>query len=68
MIFIKIIFSFDWFLRLDDDAYVNIDNLIPFLASVNSSEPLYLGNVGFGKHAEDYLGFGDTYCMVIQNQ
>jgi len=58
------IFSFDWFVRLDDDAYVDIEKLVRFLHSVNSSMPLYIGCAGFGKNKNDHLSNNDNYCQV----
>ena len=57
-------YRFNWFLRLDDDVYVNVENLVLFLNSVNSSRTLYIGNAGFGKNADDFIGFEENYCMV----
>ena len=56
--------SFDWFIRLDDDAYVNFEKLHSFLNRVNSSQPLQIGHPGFGKNSQDFLKSGENYCMV----
>ncbi|XP_078485764.1 chondroitin sulfate synthase 3-like [Ciona intestinalis] len=55
--------KFDWFVRLDDDAYVDVDKLSMFLNRINSSQPRYIGSPGYGKGREDLLGDGDNYCM-----
>ncbi|XP_076822932.1 chondroitin sulfate synthase 3-like isoform X2 [Clavelina lepadiformis] len=55
--------DYDWFVRLDDDAFVNGEYLNLLLNSINSSKPFYLGGVGFGKHQEDYMEYDENYCM-----
>jgi chondroitin sulfate synthase len=35
--------NYDWFMRLDDDAYVRHEMLLPILYSLNTSEPHVLG-------------------------
>ena len=57
---------YDWFVRLDDDAYVDIEKLVKLLAKINSSKPLYIGREGLGKNADDYVDTenGENYCMV----
>jgi len=55
--------NFDWFIRLDDDAYVNFEKLQSFLNRVNSSQPLQIGHPGFGKNSQDFLKNGENYCM-----
>lgn len=54
-------------MRLDDDAYVNIDKLHTFLSRVNSSKPIYMGRPGFGRDAGDKIPPGDNYCMVMKD-
>ena len=53
-------------MRLDDDAYVDAEKLVELLAKINSSKPLYIGNAGFGRDADDYVDIdsGENYCMV----
>eukprot|EP00062_Callorhinchus_milii_P008088 gi/632950426/ref/XP_007890718.1/ PREDICTED: chondroitin sulfate synthase 3 [Callorhinchus milii] len=57
---------YEWFMRADDDVYVKGDKLEEFLRSLNSSQPLYLGQTGLGTSEE--LGKlalepGENFCM-----
>ena len=55
--------DYEWFLRLDDDAYVHIENLESLLRKIDSSQALYVGSPGFGKHNEDFIEDNMVYCM-----
>uniref|UniRef100_H2Y4K7 Hexosyltransferase n=1 Tax=Ciona savignyi TaxID=51511 RepID=H2Y4K7_CIOSA len=55
--------KFDWFVRLDDDAYLDVEKLATLLNRINSSEPRYIGSAGFGKGRDDLIGEGENYCM-----
>ncbi len=58
--------SYEWFARLDDDAYLRGDKMADFLYSVNSSMPHYLGQAAQGRKDEiGHLGLkrGWNYCM-----
>ncbi|XP_053202238.1 chondroitin sulfate synthase 1-like [Panonychus citri] len=58
--------SYEWFMRADDDIFINVDKLIQFLGSVNSSKPHLIGQMGLGKIEElGQLGLGDddNFCM-----
>ncbi|XP_046548262.1 chondroitin sulfate synthase 1-like [Haliotis rubra] len=58
--------DFHWFMRLDDDVYVNTDLLKTFLTSINSSLHEYMGHSGLGAIKEiGHLGLhGKTpYCL-----
>ncbi|XP_028678382.1 chondroitin sulfate synthase 1 [Erpetoichthys calabaricus] len=58
--------QYEWFMRADDDVYIKSDRLENFLRSLNSSEPIFLGQTGMG--ARDELGKlalepGENFCM-----
>lgn len=58
--------KYEWFMRADDDVYIRGDRLESFLRSLNSSEPLFLGQTGLGTTEE--LGKlalepGENFCM-----
>lgn len=57
---------FDWYMRVDDDAYVRGDRLEGLLRGLNASQPVYMGQTGLG-NKEEYghlsLGDRDNYCM-----
>ncbi|XP_028813086.1 chondroitin sulfate synthase 1 [Denticeps clupeoides] len=58
--------QFEWFMRADDDVYIKSDKLEAFLRSLNSSQPIFLGQTGMG--ARDELGKlalepGENFCM-----
>ncbi|XP_041350927.1 chondroitin sulfate synthase 1-like [Gigantopelta aegis] len=40
--------SYEWFMRVDDDIFIQPDRLEKFLRSVNSSRRLYMGQPGLG--------------------
>ncbi|CAG5113673.1 Oidioi.mRNA.OKI2018_I69.chr2.g7763.t1.cds [Oikopleura dioica] len=42
----KLIDQYEWFLRLDDDTVIQWENLNLFLARLNSTKPLMIGNPG----------------------
>lgn len=58
--------QYEWFMRADDDVYVRLDKLEVFLRSLNSSQPLFIGQAGLGT-PEEYgqlsLGDDENYCM-----
>ena len=58
--------QFEWFMRMDDDVYVRTERLEAFLNSINSSQPLLIGQPGQGNDQE----FGkldltnqENFCM-----
>ncbi|XP_043934620.1 chondroitin sulfate synthase 1 [Protopterus annectens] len=58
--------QYEWFMRADDDVYIKSDRLESFLRSLNSSEPLFLGQTGLG--SSDEMGKlalepGENFCM-----
>ena len=58
--------EYEWFLRADDDLFVNSDKLAAFLSSLNSSKLYFIGSPGFGKkHEKGKLGLSKNkaYCM-----
>uniref|UniRef100_H2Z1X9 Hexosyltransferase n=1 Tax=Ciona savignyi TaxID=51511 RepID=H2Z1X9_CIOSA len=58
--------GYQWFMRADDDVYVNTEKLEMFLRRLNSSEPVYLGQTGLGNAEERgrlSLMHGENYCM-----
>jgi chondroitin sulfate synthase len=55
--------NYDWFMRLDDDVYLNFENLEKFLKKLDPSKPLMIGNAGFGRDPDDYVSPNMTYCM-----
>jgi chondroitin sulfate synthase len=54
-----------WLLRLDDNAYVNIPELIKWLKSIDHNQPLYIGQGGTGRHNGPAIYFppGKYFCM-----
>lgn len=58
--------KYEWFMRADDDVYIKGDKLESFLRSLNSSEPLFLGQTGLGTTEEMgklALEPGENFCM-----
>lgn len=58
--------EYEWFMRADDDVYLRMDKLEVVLRSLNSSQPLFVGQAGLGT-PEEYgqlsLGDDENYCM-----
>ena len=54
-----------WILRLDDNAYVNIPQLIPWLKSIDHRQALYIGQGGTGRPSGPAIHFppGKYFCM-----
>lgn len=52
--------NYEWFIRADDDIYINYKRLEKLLYSLNSSKPIFLGNPGFGMADVDRIEPG-TY-------
>ena len=44
--------KYEWFMRADDDLFVDVRRLRTLLSSINSSKPVYLGHPGTGKPEE----------------
>eukprot|EP00291_Cryptomonas_curvata_P017069 CAMPEP_0172170068 /NCGR_PEP_ID=MMETSP1050-20130122/11057_1 /TAXON_ID=233186 /ORGANISM="Cryptomonas curvata, Strain CCAP979/52" /LENGTH=66 /DNA_ID=CAMNT_0012841199 /DNA_START=636 /DNA_END=833 /DNA_ORIENTATION=+ len=49
-----------WFLKCDDDSYVNVRELVSFLASlgragVSADDRYYFGGPGYGRDKEKHL-------------
>ena len=57
--------KFEWFIRADDDVYIQGDKLAKFLVSLNSSKVYYIGQAGEGrKYGRGKLGlFSNKTCM-----
>ncbi|XP_019641054.1 PREDICTED: chondroitin sulfate synthase 1-like [Branchiostoma belcheri] len=56
---------YDWFMRADDDSYIHVDRLMRFLAKIDSSKKVYMGQPGYGFPAVRHkLGLnGRNFCM-----
>ena len=62
----KLLDKYEWFLRADDDVYVNTDKLSNFLRSLDSNKLHFIGHSAFGRsHEEGKLGLANnsSYCM-----
>lgn len=58
--------KFEWFIRADDDVYMDTMKLERFLRSVDSSKPQFIGQAGKG-NSEEFgllsLEFDENFCM-----
>ncbi|XP_048236791.1 glycoprotein-N-acetylgalactosamine 3-beta-galactosyltransferase 1-B-like [Haliotis rufescens] len=54
---------YDWFLKADDDSYVIVENLKFFLAHLNSSKPIYVGDHFVHFSPNGYNGGGAGYAL-----
>ena len=57
--------EYEWFLRLDDDAYVHIEHLESLLRRIDSDQMLYIGSPGFGRDDDDFIEDNMVYCMPM---
>ncbi|XP_055384822.1 chondroitin sulfate synthase 1 [Condylostylus longicornis] len=58
--------KFEWFIRADDDVYMDVSNLEEFLRSIDSSKPQFIGQAGKGNNEEFgllSLEFDENFCM-----
>ena len=55
--------TYEWFMMHDDDAYMNLDVLLPLLRSVDSSNPVYMGNPGYGRDMRDKISTDMNFCQ-----
>lgn len=58
--------KFEWFMRVDDDVYIKPEKLEPFLRSLNSSKPQFIGQAGLGNKDEFgllSLDYDENFCM-----
>ena len=58
-----LIHQYDWFVRIDDDAFLNSKELEKFLRKLNSTRVHYIGAPGYGRHSADFVEGNKTYCM-----
>ncbi|KAH9416600.1 Chondroitin sulfate synthase 1 [Dermatophagoides pteronyssinus] len=57
---------YKFFMRADDDLFVNVERLKQFLESLNNSESIYIGQTGVGNKDEFgqlNLSMHDNFCM-----
>jgi len=52
--------NYDWFLRVDDDVYLDHPRLINLLSTINSSLPVFFGSPGFGIDPDDGMEVGEV--------
>ena len=55
--------TYEWFMMHDDDAYMNLNNLLPLLRSIDSSQPVYMGNPGYGRDLRDKISTDMNFCQ-----
>nr|XP_002130637.1 chondroitin sulfate synthase sqv-5 isoform X1 [Ciona intestinalis] len=55
--------NYDWFMRVDDDVYMDFPRLSKLLNTINSSMPVFFGTPGFGMDPDDGIEDGMFYLM-----
>lgn len=58
--------KYKFFMRADDDVFVNVPRMKHFLRQLNSSAALFIGQTGTGNKAESgqlHLNFNENFCM-----
>jgi hypothetical protein len=58
--------KYRFFMRADDDIYIKTDRLAQLLHTINSSEPIFMGQAGMGTSEEIgrmHLAPGENFCM-----
>nr|CAB3230912.1 chondroitin sulfate synthase 1-like [Phallusia mammillata] len=55
--------NYEWFLRVDDDVYIDYPRLTTVLNTINSSLPVFFGSPGFGMDNDDGMEKGMVYLM-----
>ena len=50
-------------MRLDDDVYLNFDNLRQWLTRLDPNKPRIIGTAGLGRDGDDFVPGTMTYCM-----
>jgi len=58
--------KFEYFMRADDDVYINTEKLEQFLRQINSSKPQFIGQAGVGNNEEFgqlFLESDENFCM-----
>jgi hypothetical protein len=54
--------DYDWFLRADDDSYVNMDNMREYLAAFDPSKDYYMGRLFFMGGRDEKVGW---VCVCV---
>ena len=44
-----------WFIRADDDTYINMDNMRLYLSSFDPTKPVWLGRLLYGRGEKDQV-------------
>ena len=50
--------KYDWFMRVDDDVYMDYSRMSRLLSKINSSLPIFFGSPGFGIDPDDGMEDG----------
>lgn len=62
-IYNKHFYDADWFLKVDDDAYVIVENLRYFLSTQNPEEPIYFGHHFNAMAKQGYFSGGSGFVL-----
>ena len=57
--------DYEWFMRVDDDAYLDYSRLTQLLNTINSSLPIFFGSPGFGIDPDDGMEQGILLAVII---
>lgn len=56
--------GFEWFMRADDDAYVKPEKLAKLLRKLNSSKPIFIGQMGYGNTEVRVVHFREMLAVL----
>ena len=57
--------KFDWYLKVDDDSYIIMENMKHVLRQLNPNQPVYIGGRSMTLLKNGYNGGGAGECTFV---